>query len=54
MWKRAYVIAVEQDSTMLTVCCKECGAQDPLSLSEDPAHAIDSWNPRMGRRRFVK
>jgi len=48
------VIAVDQDGAMLAVSCKECGATGPLSLSDDPAHAIHSWDQRMGRLNSVK
>ena len=48
------VIAVEQDPAMLAVCCKECGATGPVSLSDNPAYAIDSWNQRTGRLSLVK
>jgi len=39
---------------MLAVSCKECGATGPLSLSDDPARAIHSWDQRMGRLNIVK
>ena len=51
------VINVEQDSTMLTVSCKECGAQGPLSLSDDPVHAIQNVEPAHGpafRREVIR
>ena len=47
-------IAIDQDRAMLAVSCKECGATGPLSLSDDPAHAIHSWDQRMGRLNSVK
>jgi hypothetical protein len=48
------VIAVERDTAMLAVSCKDCGATGPLSLSDDPAHAIHMWNQRQGRLSVVK
>ena len=33
----------------LAVRCRECDAIGPHSLSDDPAHAVFSWNQRMGR-----
>ena len=38
----------------LAVRCKECGAQGPRSLSDDPAHAVFAWNQRFGRLSVVK
>ena len=48
------VSEVEQGCRMLAVFCKECGAQGPLSLGNDPIHAIHSWNQRQGRLSIVK
>ena len=48
------VIDVEQDPMMLAVQCKECGAVGPRSLSDNPAHAVQSWNQRMGRLSVVR
>jgi Lar family restriction alleviation protein len=48
------VTEVDQDCRMLAVFCNECGAQGPLSLCNDRAHAIHSWNQRPGRLSLVK
>ena len=48
------VIEIEIDTVALAVRCNECGATGPVSLSDDPAHAIFAWNQRMGRLTVVK
>jgi len=37
------VIEIENDTVALAVRCNECGATAPVSLSDDPAHAIFAW-----------
>jgi len=37
------VTEIENDTVGLAVRCNECGATAPVSLSDDPAHAIFAW-----------
>jgi Lar family restriction alleviation protein len=48
------VIEIEDDPVAFAVRCSECGATGPVSLSDDPAHAVFAWNQRMGRLSVVK
>jgi Lar family restriction alleviation protein len=49
------VAAVEYEQRpAFAVCCRECGAMGPPSHSDDPAHAVATWNRRMGRLSVVE
>jgi len=48
------VVEVEESPRALSVHCPECGATGPVSLSDDPKHAMHAWNQRLGRMSRVR
>ena len=47
------VVVVLQESRVLAVRCRECGARGPESLGNE-TDAMFAWNQRMGRLTVVK
>jgi hypothetical protein len=48
------VIVEYEQRPALAVRWRECGAIGPPSHSDDPKHAVHSWNLRVGRLSVVK
>jgi transcription elongation factor Elf1 len=44
------VLVVQRHPTVYAVRCSDCFATGPHSVNDDPLHAVNAWNERVGQR----